>query len=133
MSTPEQREQDLELCKKANLGPLKAYPNPQRPGQSFVAEDKPFKPYPNTMGMGGQELYPAVPFASWAIACGLESVHAECVARAVTALPEYIREVGRLRAALETIAAWSFDIMGDCVADARSLAQEALKTEDEDV
>lgn len=32
----------------------------------------------------------------------------------------------KLRAALETIRDWPFDVMGDCVADARKLAQLAL-------
>ena len=36
----------------------------------------------------------------------------------------------RLRKAMETIAAWPFDIKGDCVADARQLAQEALNPQD---
>ena len=37
-----------------------------------------------------------------------------------------VAEVRRLRAALERIEAWDFDIMGDCVADAQELAQKAL-------
>lgn len=34
----------------------------------------------------------------------------------------------RLRRALELIAAWPFDIMGDCVADARRVAKAALES-----
>ena len=40
-----------------------------------------------------------------------------------------IEERNGLRAALETIRDWPFDIRGDCVADARRLADSALSHE----
>jgi predicted RNase H-like nuclease (RuvC/YqgF family) len=36
-------------------------------------------------------------------------------------------EIARLRGALERIREWPYDIMGDCVYDARKEAEEALK------
>jgi hypothetical protein len=41
-------------------------------------------------------------------------------------ITEFEVENARLSAALRTIAEWPFDIRGDCVADARKLAQAAL-------
>ena len=35
----------------------------------------------------------------------------------------------RMEGALRTIEAWPFNIMGDCVADARALARKALEEE----
>jgi len=37
----------------------------------------------------------------------------------------------RMERALRTIEAWPFNIMGDCVADARALARKALGADDE--
>jgi hypothetical protein len=49
-------------------------------------------------------------------------------------IEEAIVEITRLKALLEDavadferIAAWDFDIMGDCVADAQSVARQAIR------
>ena len=58
--------------------------------------------------------------------------NARCLAdRLLNQATELEAENARLRAALTTIRDWPFDVRGDCVADARKLAQAALRLDGE--
>ncbi|HUX03242.1 MAG TPA: hypothetical protein VMY35_19950 [Phycisphaerae bacterium] len=61
---------------------------------------------------------PTMSEIAWAVCSSLQGVGLAC--------GDWRDEDRRLREALTTISEWPFDIMGDCVADARRLAAEAL-------
>lgn len=60
-----------------------------------------------------------------------------CFTRQLARRDERIKELEaralRMERALRTIEAWPFNIMGDCVADARALARKALEEADDAV
>ena len=54
------------------------------------------------------------------------------LADAIERIKELEARALRMERALRTIEAWPFNIMGDCVADARALARKALEEADDE-
>lgn len=72
----------------------RTYRNPMRVDGLFVAEDKPFEPYPGVRGSGGELPYPAVPFGARSLGYLLPRYLAEALVELLNGESEPVVSVG---------------------------------------